>query len=109
MKNNVHRPLSFAVAAIVALGSITGAAVAQPNSDVYANPKTQPASNVATGPVDVARAPVPGLVTAYAQVGPAATELSFERPVVVAAPYVGRGQIQSAGGALRWTGLVAGN
>lgn len=109
MKTTIQRPLSFAVATVIALCAVTVAAVAQPNSDVYAYPKNQSASGLATGPVDVARAPVPGLVTAYAQVGPAATELSFERPVVVAAPYVGRGQIQSAGGALRWTGLVAGN
>lgn len=107
--NTKSRRTALAVAAAVVAASLSGAAVAQPVSDVYAKPGTQSATSVAAAPVDVARAPVPGFAVAYTQFGPAATSLTTDRPVVVAAPYVGRGQTDSAGGAIRYTGLVAGN
>ena len=101
--------LSLAVAAGMAISTITGAAFAMPNTDVYAYPGTQPANGTVVGPIDVVRAPLPGRATAYAQFGPAATGLSFERPIVVAAPNVGRGQFDSAGSSITLSGLVAGN
>jgi len=109
MNTKSRLPLSLAIAAGIAISSFTGAAVAQPNTDVYANPGTLPASGVTTGRVDVVRAPVPGFAVAYAQFGPAGADLSFDRPIVVAAPVSGRGQVNSAGNALTLTGLVAGN
>ena len=101
--------LTLAVAAGMAISSISGAAIAMPNTDVYAYPGTQPAHGTVVGPIEVVRAPVPGLVTAYRQAGPAAAGLSFERSIVVAAPNVGRGHNQKAGAAVSFTYLVAGN
>ena len=101
--------LPLAIAVGMAIGIISGAAIAMPNTDVYAYPGTQPAHGIAVGPIEVVRAPVPGLVTAYRQAGPAAAGLSFERPIVVAAPHVGRGHNQRAGAAVSFTFLVAGN
>lgn len=101
--------LTLAVSAGVAIALLAGAAVAQPNSDVYAYPDIEPAVALATEAVTVVRAPSPGLVTAYRQSGPAAAGLSFERPIVVAAPFAGRGYTESAGAALTLTGIAAGN
>ena len=103
--------LSLAVAAGMAISTITGAAFAMPNTDVYAYPGTQPANGTAVGPIEVVQAPHIGRATAYAQFGPAATGLSFERPIVVAAPFVGRGHITSAGSSVTLSSLVevAGN
>ena len=108
--------LTLAIATGMAISSISGAAFAAPNTDVYAYPGTQPANGLAVGPVTVVRAPAPGLVTAYADFGTAATGLSFERPIVVAAPFVGRGYNHSVGASLGFidiagtqTGLTAGN
>ncbi len=101
--------LTLAIAAGMAMTTITGAAFAQPVSDVYANAGMQPANGIAAGQIEVAQAPLPGIATAYAQFGPAATGLSFERPIVVAAPFVGRGHVDSAGSTLGLTGLTAGN
>ena len=109
MNTTSRLPLTLAIAAGMAISAISGAAFAQPNSDVYAYAGTQPANGLAVGPIEVVQAPLPGFATAYAEFGPAATGLSSERPIVVAAPYVGRGQVASAGSALGLTGLVAGN
>ena len=109
MNTKSRLPLTIITAAGIAVSSLAGAAFAQPNTDVYAYTGTQPANGVAAGRVDAVRAPVPGFAVAYAQFGPAAAGLTAERPIVVAAPYVGRGQVNSAGRALELTGLVAGN
>lgn len=109
MNTKSRLPLALAVTAGLAVGSLTGAAFAQPASDVYAYSRGEAAAGVANTRVDTVRAPVPGFAVAYAQFGPAATDLSADRPIVVAAPYVGRGQVTSAGNALSLTGLVAGN
>ena len=101
--------LSLAVAAGLAIASFASTASAQPVTDVYAYTGSQTAVGVATDRVDVARAPVPGFAVAYNQFGPAATSLTSERPIVVAAPFVGRGQVTSAGQALGLSGMVAGN
>jgi hypothetical protein len=101
--------LTAAAATLVAIGSVAGTAVAQPNSDIYAYPTTEPAFAIATAPVTVTRAPTPGIVVAYREIGPAATGLTSDRPTVVAAPQTHRGYVQSAGHALAVTGLVAGD
>ena len=109
MNTKSRLPVTLAIAAAVVASSLSGAALAQPNSDVYANPGTQPASRFAEAPANVTRAPVPGIVVAYTQFGPSAAGASTDRPIVVAAPFQGRGHVESAGGALSYTGLVAGN
>ncbi len=109
MNTKSRLPITLAVAAAVVASTLSGAALAQPATDVYAKPGTQSATNVAEAPANVTRAPVPGLVVAYTQFGPSAAGASSERPIVVAAPFQGRGYVESAGGALSYTGLVAGN
>jgi len=109
MKNKSRLPLTIITAAGIAVSAFAGAAFAQPATDIYAYTGTQPANGVAAGRVDVVRAPVPGFAVAYAQFGPAATDLTFDRPIVVAAPFVGRGHVTSAGNTVTLTGLVAGN
>jgi hypothetical protein len=99
---------ALALAAGLAISAISGAAVAQPVSDVYAYAGTQPATGVAYQRIEVAHAPVTGRVAALEQIqaGQAAFGLGTERPIVVAAPFVGRGYTPSASGGV--IGLAAG-
>lgn len=101
--------LTLAVASTLAVAVLAGGAVAQPNSDVYVYPDTQPQFALATETVTVATAPSPGIVTAYRDTGTATTGLSFEKPIVVAAPHVGRGHNDAAGTSVTLTGFAAGN
>ncbi len=98
---------ALAVAAGLAISTFSGAALAQPATEAYFYAGTQPATGLAYQRTEVVQAPVTGLEAALQQVGPADFGLSSERPIVVAAPIVGRDYWQTVNTGL--VGLAAGN
>lgn len=97
---------ALALAAGLAIGTVSGAAVAMPATDIdlYAVPT---AFALTQQRFDVVRAPAIGRSGALRRGDPTTFGHSPHRFDVVRAPTIGRGGPRSAGGGV-WTGLAAG-